>query len=67
VIVKKFPRLNFLIGEGDGELELNEMIYVKGLALSRYDRYVVNHHRFKGCVLNLRSVFSLNSCTLMGV
>lgn len=48
-------------------LELNEMIYVKGLALSRYDRYVVNHHRFKGCVLNLRSVFSLNSCTLMGV
>lgn len=49
-------------------LELNEMIYVKGLALSRYDRYVVNHHHhFKGCVLNLRSAFSLNSCTLMGV
>ena len=48
-------------------LELN-MMYVKGLALSRYDRYIVNqHHHFKGHVLNLRSVFSLNSCTLMGV
>ena len=51
-------------------LELNEMIYVKGLALSKYDTYVVNHHHhhFQGHDFNLRSVFSLiNICTLMGV
>ena len=58
----------FLLEKVTVLLELNEMIYVKGLALSKYDRYVVNHHHhFKGCVLNLRSTFSLNSCMLMGV